>query len=115
MVLTCQQEMARIFYSEYLLELSLIVLDFSFIVYFDRANVIELNWETKRSQQTDGCRWKIVLNLLDSQQTFIRSQSSSFEFEYQRFTSVDLEYNLKIVNLAWSSGSHAFERNRTVN
>ena len=46
MILACNQEVVRILYLKNVLEFTLLVFDLDFVVYFDRSNVIEFDWES---------------------------------------------------------------------
>ena len=54
MILACQQEMTWVLNSEDLLELTFVVFDLCLVVYLDRTNIVQLNWEAKWSQKTYG-------------------------------------------------------------
>jgi len=51
--------MAGILDFKHLLKFSFFIFDLCFVINFDRTHIVELNWEFKRSGQSDGSSWKL--------------------------------------------------------
>jgi len=65
--------MIRVLNAKNLLHFAFLIFDFSLVVDFNRAYVIELNRETHRLRQTYWYLWQFIVVLFDSKQSLVGS------------------------------------------
>ncbi len=78
MIFTWDKMIVRIFYLKDILKLARLVFYLSFIIYFNRANIVQLDGESKRLYQPYWSFWKYIVRFFNSEKTFIWTKSRSF-------------------------------------